>query len=159
MFTSAKKRRKIRYSNFEEMLEDAQRLTAADAETVGNWTKGQIFEHLARAIDFTLDGFDDFRVPWFTRTVASLFLKKWFMTRGLPAGFRLKNQDAQKLVPDAIETSAALHHLQQAVHRLRQTSHRCPHPVFGSLTQAESDQLQLRHTELHMSFIAEPTAS
>jgi len=67
-------------------------------------------------------------------------------------GFQLPKKMWGILPP---ETSLAdgFAHFRRALHRLETESQRAPHPVFSNLTQEESDQLQLRHCELHLSFV------
>ena len=41
----------------------------------------------------------------------------------------------------------------QAVARWKKETKRAPSPLLGALTDQEAEQLQLRHAELHMSFL------
>ena len=88
------------------------------------------------------------------RFVASRFLKKRMLRNGMPAGFRLKGRGAEILVPKDTSVEAGLEHLRRSVARMKSESQRSPHPAFGPLTLEESNLLQIRHAELHMSFVA-----
>ncbi len=147
-----RKRRAVRYANLSELEQDAERLASAETRTVGKWSKGQIFEHIARTMDGTVDGFS-FKFPLPVRLVATLILKRWFLTKGLPTGVKLRKEAATTLIPEEADEVLALTHLKQAIERLKTEPKRAPSPLFGQLSRAESDQMQLRHAELHMSHL------
>jgi len=44
-------RREVRYESLDELLVDAKRFSGNDIKTLGNWSQGQIFEHIARSMD------------------------------------------------------------------------------------------------------------
>ncbi|MCA9004978.1 MAG: DUF1569 domain-containing protein [Planctomycetaceae bacterium] len=148
-------RRKISYATLQEILDDATRLAAADAPTTGNWSKGQIFDHLARLMDYSLDGFP-FRLPWLFRLLGKHYFKPRILKNGMMSGINLKGDSGKALLPDPIDDQAGLEHLRTAVQRLIAEPQRCPSPFFGELSREEWDLLHRRHAELHMSFIAEP---
>lgn len=149
-------RRKVRYASFDEILADAEAAAARGAATTGNWSLGQIFEHLATAMEKSMDGFG-FTAPWVVRVVASNFFKRRMLRDGMPAGFNLRGKGAAILIPGPTAAESGLEHLRRSIARLKVETQRAPHPAFGPLTFEESNQLQLRHSELHMSFIsAEP---
>lgn len=146
-------RREVHYDTIDDLLEDAQRLAASEVETVGNWSLGQILKHLGTAFHIGIDG-APLRPSWFVRTVARMFLKKRFLTKPLPAGFQLPATAAKKLVaPDTTTTEEGLDYLQKAIERWRSDPTRAPNSLFGELTKEQHDEFQLRHAELHMSFV------
>lgn len=51
-------RRKVRYASLEEFLADAERHAAPNVRFLGNWSAGQIYEHLARTLESSIDGFE-----------------------------------------------------------------------------------------------------
>jgi hypothetical protein len=70
----------------------------------------------------------------------------------MPAGFKVPKVIAV-LLPAGDDAIAGLAAMERAVARLRQTHVRAPHPLFGSLSAEEWDQLHMRHSEMHLSFI------
>lgn len=153
MKTSRAPRRAIQYASLSELLADAEAAVARNATTTGNWTLGQILDHIAIAMDSTIDGFG-FTAPWPIRIVGRYVLKKRMLQNGMPAGFRLRGEGAKRLVPPQTSSEAGLEHLRRSIARLHSETRRAPHPAFGPLSLEECDQLHLRHAELHMSFIA-----
>lgn len=144
-------RRTVRYESFEEILADAERLAAVPTQTLGNWSVGQIYKHLALATHVMVDGAPS-APPAVVQFLLRWLLKKRMTTRTLPAGFPLKNKSAV-LIPDATTTGEGLALLRAATQRVQQTDARAPHPAFGPCTRAEWDTFHFRHCELHMSFI------
>jgi hypothetical protein len=143
-------RRKVRYESLEELLADAQQLAANGARTVGNWSQGEIYDHLAKALDSSIDG-ANFSFPAPVRWVALLLFKRRFLKKGLPAGYKAPGQ----YVPKTIPTEDALKSLEQAIARQQQEAKRARHPIFGNIDREEWTDFHLRHAELHMSFLVD----
>ena len=51
-------RRKLQYASLQDVLADAEHLTRGGCNTLGNWSAGQIFLHLARSFNDSIDGSD-----------------------------------------------------------------------------------------------------
>ncbi len=51
-------RRAVRYEPFDEILANAEHLAARPTQTLGNWSVGQIFCHLAKSADVLIDDVD-----------------------------------------------------------------------------------------------------
>lgn len=155
MSTQTANRRTLSYASLQEIVDDANRLTAAGASTTGGWTKGQIFDHLARTMDLSLDGFP-FKAPWLFRMVGTYYYKSHIFKNGMSPGFKLKGPFKRALEPEPIDDQVGLEHLQKSVQRMQTEEQRYASPIFGEMTRDEWDLLHRRHAELHMSFIAEP---
>lgn len=147
-------RRQVSYASLSELLADAERLAAGPAKTVGGWSLGQIFTHLAIGLEGSVNGYTVKPCSWPVRWVARTFILPRFLKKGMPAGFKLKGDAAQKLVPPPTTTEAGLNRLRAAIALNQATEVRHMHPIFGQLPQAVCDRLHLRHAELHMSFAA-----
>ena len=159
---SATGRRKVRFDPYDALMDDARRLADGPTKMVGNWSLGQIFQHLAVAYNGSIDGLP-FHVPWYIKVMARLFMRKKFLYGQMPSGFQIPEQNRAQFVAEvSTTTQAGLAALQAAVTRLRNESHRVPHPVFGEMTREEWDNWHWRHAELHLSFAVpenEPTAN
>lgn len=141
-------RREIRYESLDDLVADTVRLAGPNARMLGNWTPGQIFQHLADTMNSSIVGFGSmFAAP--VRWILRLLMKRRFLTKGLPAGFKAP----AKFLPDATSVDDGLTALKKAVARLHEDTTRALHPGFGSLTLDEWTQFHLRHAELHMSFL------
>lgn len=144
-------RRALRFGSLDEMLAEAELLASGPTQTLGNWTPGQIFEHLARAFTLPLDGVV-LPIPFYVRWGAKLMLGR-FIRNGLPAGLALTGKSAEALVPDPTATEAGLADLRSAVSRWKAKTTVPYHSVFGTVTDEQFTQIHLRHAELHLSFL------
>jgi hypothetical protein len=145
-------RRDVHYDSFQDLVEDAESLAADECKTVGNWTFAQILFHVTAGLHAAVDGFG-FVAPWPMRVMAKLLMKKKFLKTPVPAGYEIPTKLKAKFAPQDLPLDEALADLRAAVERLETTDARAPHPFFGKVTRDESDKLQLRHAELHMSFV------
>jgi Protein of unknown function (DUF1569) len=145
-------RRKVDYKSLQELLTDADRLSSPDVKTLGNWSAGQIFEHLAIAFNGSIDGLPN-AFPWYIKIMARLFKKK-LMAGPMPAGLKLPGPFAKVVLPQPTSTEKGLADLHAAVARLERESRRADHPVFGAISKEEWNQMHLKHSNLHMSFLA-----
>jgi len=144
-------RRKLDYKSFDELLADADRLSSGNVKTLGNWSPGQIFQHLANAYNGSIDGFPG-GFPWYIRAMARIFKKK-LIGGPMPAGLKMPDKLAKAVMPQPSSTEVGLANLHAAVSRLKQELHRAAHPVFGDVSREEWDTMHLKHASLHMSFL------
>ena len=142
-------RREVHYETLDDLLADAERMAHSNAKTLGNWNAGQIFDHIAKSFDSSIDGFD-FSVSAPARWILKLAMKKRFLTKTLPAGLKTDPD----YVPGEISTEQGLDHLRQSINRLKEETARVAHPGFGNISRDEWNQFHLRHAEMHMSFLA-----
>ncbi len=145
-------RRELHFHNFREVLADAERLSQGNYTCLGNWSLGQVCKHLAEGIHMTIDGVS-FKVPLIIRLIGPLFLKRRILSKGMSPGIKLPPSAAKQLIPAETSTEEGLKALRFAIERLESEEKRAPSPFLGKLTREESDQVQLRHAELHLSFV------
>jgi hypothetical protein len=84
----------------------------------------------------------------------SLLLKRRFLTKPLPAGFKTSKH---LIADESLSVEAALDELRAAIDRQNTETERAMHPGFGKLTKEEHTEFHLRHAEMHMSFVV-PTS-
>jgi hypothetical protein len=148
-----KERRQLHFDSLDEIAADVERLAACQkVRTLGNWSSGQVLQHLATTMDNSVDGFPNF-VPFPVRILLRLFMKQRFLTQPMSPGFRLPKRAANMLPPET-SWEAALANFRRAMQRLKTESRRSPHPAFGPMTVAEWEKIHCRHSELHLSFLS-----
>ena len=147
-------RREVHYESLQDLLADAERLAGSDVRTVGNWTLGQIFIHLAQSMDSSIDG-TEMKFPWIMKKVFGLIMNKEKMLNNpLPPGFKIPKKGQAQFSPDpSTSTEDGISALRAAIERCQNEASRAEHPAFGELTREEWDKFHLRHAELHMSFV------
>jgi hypothetical protein len=146
-----KGRRKVSYASLQEVLADAECLNRGNIKCLGNWSAGQTFLHLARAMNVSIDG-TDAKFPLWLRVMARL-MKKKLLAGPMPPGFQLPAGAALKFVPGPTSTEEGLAALREAIARQERESSRAASPVFGKITRDEWNQIHLKHSALHMSFL------
>ena len=148
---TAPQRRTLRFETLDEMLDDARDVVRRPHVTVGNWTDGQILDHLARTMNCGFDGFG-FQAPLWIRLMIKPF-RNGLLVKPMKSGYRLPN-DAVNLQPEAdVSSEDALSRFERSVERLKAEDPQQLHPFIGRLTPEEYRRLNLRHGELHLSFI------
>jgi len=144
-------RRKLRFETLDEIVVEAERLAKMPIRLLGNWSYGQILEHMATAIDHYYTGMP-IKPSWFMRYFVAPFIKNSLLTKGMPAGIQLP-KSAAALLPNPTEIQPALEHLKRSIDHLKEESPKMPSPFFGDMAPQEWVALTLRHAELHLGFV------
>lgn len=144
-------RRTVRYSTLSDITQDAEQLLGSH-HTVGHWTFGQICQHLAKTMNCTFDGFG-FQAPWFARWLIAPFVKNSLLIKPMRAGFKLPESGNALLPDNNVSAADGLRQMSAAIERYAHETPTAPHPFLGKMASEEVVQFQLRHAELHMSFI------
>ena len=110
-------RRRLRFSDFGEILREVQALAERPTQPIGNWTLGQVCQHLGTAMELSVAGGVGFPVPWKTRLLARLARRRILAT-ALPTGFRLPSDAAALLVPEPTSFEQGLAALERGMERL-----------------------------------------
>lgn len=151
-------RREVVYRSYDELLADAERLAGEETKVVGNWSFAQILEHLGIALEASIDGVP-LRAPFYLRTMAKLFMKKKLLNGPLTPGFQIPDSAKPAIYPREDKSlEDALAHLRRGVERCKNESARANHPLFDTLSREDWDKWNLRHAEMHMSFVLPATA-
>jgi hypothetical protein len=149
--TKVEGRRRLNYASLDEVLADAERLSSGPVKSLGNWSPGQVFRHLAAAYNGSIDGIT-MTLPWHLRLMARIFKKK-LLAGPMPPGFKLPADAAETLVPPPTSTEEGLAELRAAIARLQREPNRARSPVFGEMGKDEWNTIHLHHANLHMSFL------
>jgi hypothetical protein len=145
-------RRQLRFDSLDDIAAEVERLAACvDVRALGNWSSGQVLQHLASTMDNSIDGFP-FAVAGPIKLLLRLFFKRRFLTKPMPPGFKLPRK-AEKMLPGQTSWETALANFRRAMQRLKTESSRSPHPAFGPMTAEEWEKIHCRHSELHLSFL------
>lgn len=132
-------RRTIHFAKLGDVTEEAERLKGSGYERAGNWSLGQVCNHLALAIDMTTDGIGA-KIPLFIQRIfIGTFLKLSFLGKfGNMLGLRLPTSVPQK-VP--VEDGEGVARLSTAIEKLQANG--AEHLVA----------FHLWHCEHHFSFL------
>jgi hypothetical protein len=147
-------RRNLHFNSLDDILADVEQLARArEIKTLGNWSAGQVVQHLSLVMTKSIDGFDS-RLPWIVRVLMNFFMKKYVINKPMGAGFQLPKKAAAELIPAETSWEEGLASIRTALGRLKTETTRVPSPFLGKMTVEDWTKLHCRHSELHLSFLA-----
>jgi hypothetical protein len=154
---SKSQRRQLRFGSIDEAIAEADRLVAAEQggglTRVGNWNLGQILGHIATWANFAFDGFPpEAHAPFFVRWIVRMF-RGPILRKEMMAGVKVGKVPGGTLGTEDLEPQEGLNRFRAAMKRLAAASPTVKNPVFGKMTHEQWIALNLRHAELHFSFL------
>lgn len=154
---AAPQRRTLRFETIDAALAEADRLVAAEREgrlmRTGNWPLGQMLGHLATWANFAFDGYPpEVRAPLPVRMILRL-MRNGILTKRMMPGIKVGRVPGGTLGLEPMSVDDGLARYRVAMERLRTTAPTITNPVFGALTHEQWIQLNLRHAELHFSYL------
>ena len=150
-------RRSLQFATIDDLLAEIERILAADKDgrlrALGAWTPGQVLGHVAAWIDYGYEGYPMRPPPWFLRMFLRWQVKK-YLRQGMPSGVRIPKVEGGTYGTAVLSTEAGADRLRRALARL-QTGEPAKYdsPAFGPMSHADRIQFNLRHAELHLSFL------
>jgi len=146
-------RRELHFASLDDIRADVEQLAAArEIKTLGNWSPGQVFQHLGLVMNNSIDGFQS-QMPWIVRVLLGFFMKKKILNKPMGAGFKLPARAAQELVPSETSLEQGLATIRRGLDRLKTETKRVNSPFLGKMTLDDWTKLHCRHSELHLSFL------
>lgn len=155
--TAKVKRRPLRFASLADLRAELSRIERAERagklRSIGNWTPGQVVNHLATWGSFANDGHPPELSPhWVIKAILKLRKRK-FLAGPLPAGVKIPGIPGGTLGTEDVPFEAAMARYRKELDRLEASAPPKPNVIFGPLTHEEWIQLQLRHAELHLGFL------
>lgn len=150
-------RRVLRFETIDEVLAEIDRVVEAERNgqlrQLGNWTAGQILGHISAWIDYGYEGYPLRPPPWLVRMFLRLRLKK-MLNGSMPAGVRIPGVEQGTVGIDPLETAEAAARVRRSFERLKRGDPaKYDSPAFGPMSHEDRIRLNLRHAELHLSFL------
>jgi hypothetical protein len=147
-------RRELDLPDLDAVVAEADSLCRHGYTKAGQWDLGQVCTHIAKPMRGVVEGIPaKFRVPWHVRlAVRVLGVKgKVLRTRRIREGVAIP----KNLVPPAgLDEAQTVAELRAAVAAYKAYQGVVPrHPLFGTLTRAEWDEMILIHCFHHLSFL------
>lgn len=158
--TRRAERRRLHFNAIPDLISEIDRIEAAHragaVRTTGNWSPGQIFDHLARFWKGAIDGFPpEMKPPFALRFLARRLIKpKAVVGAATPPGIKLPRKAAAILPAADVPFEDGLASLRSQIERINSGARfTALSPLFGELTHDEWTKLQLGHSALHLGFI------
>lgn len=153
-------RRELSFSSLGDLKAELDRLDAAHAAGnlghTGNWTPGEIMDHLSKFWACSLDGFPPGKPPLMLRMVAQTLLKKKATSFGSqpPPGFKIPKGVDHFSPEPGIAYEKASERLRNCISRVESGEQHVPEsPLFGKLTNDQWINIHLGHCAMHLSFL------
>jgi hypothetical protein len=138
----------LRYESLDDVMPDVERLLKGH-KTLGNWSLAQICRHLAtvmrRVVDLPASTPVD-PSKWVPEEEKRAVLDSGLLPEGLPGLPELMPTETLGAAEEAEGLRAAIAHYKASNGPV------IPHRIFGPLSKAEWDKLQLIHFAHHLSF-------
>jgi len=149
-------RRKLSFTILDEVLVDAENLSAKGYERVGNWNLAQVVGHLAAWIRFPVEGYP--KMPRLVSPLVALMrgaAGTQPKDRRIAEGFADGNETNRATIPAALaDPGESLRKLREAIESFKAyTGPIHPSPRLGSMSKDEAMRMQLRHCEHHLGFL------
>lgn len=151
-------RRSLRFESVQDIRQELTRLEdalrAGRLRTLGNWTPGQVFNHLAMFISYAYEGYPPgLREPGAALRLVFKLMKKRFLHKPMGAGIRIPGVPGGTVGTEPCSPDEGLRNLRAWLDRLEASPPTIANPLLGSLTHDEWRNLQCRHCELHLGFL------
>jgi hypothetical protein len=144
-------RRTLNFATLDRVMPEVDRLLQGH-ETLGQWSLGQVCNHLAATFTYSVEGFPG-HAPWIVRqTIGAVARRNVFKTGRLPAWLKLPAKFAPKPGLDARAEAEALRASLQFY-----AAHQGPlaiHPLMGRLTREQWTRLHGIHCAHHLGFLS-----
>ncbi len=145
------------FASFADAVADAERLLAGGYGRAGNWSLGQCCGHLARWLDYQIDGFP--KAPLLRRPVAFL-LRYTLAPRLLDKAIRSGRMSAgggtipQSVPPADADDAQGVADYKRAAERWQaHTGPLLPSPLFGDRPREDWLKVHQLHAAHHLSFL------
>ena len=146
-------RRTLRFTTLDDVLVDAETVTAGPHHTTGNWTAAQIVHHVATLMRVANHGGGP-RLPRPVRLVGRVLKLAGVHRRPLKPGIKMPGSVKKHFLgPPDLPLADALALLREQVATANATPMPHPSPLFGRLEPDVWVEVHCRHAELHFSFV------
>ena len=150
-------RRILIFDTIDDVIGEVNRIQVADANQTlsvsGQWTAGEILTHLSAWIEYGYEGYPMAPAPWIVRQGMKLFLRS-ILKNGMKPGGKIPGVEGGTIGQVKVATQTGCQRYLVALNRLSSNEKvKYPSPGFGDLSSEKRVKLNLRHAELHLSFI------
>ena len=154
---SEKQRRNLHFDSVDDVIEEVNKIAEADANgglvVTGQWSVGEILSHLSAWIEYAYNGYPIDAPPWIVQKLLKFHLRS-ILKNGMKPGVNIPGVDGGTVGQEKIDCDVACRRYLVALNRLASSEEaKYPSPAFGKLEREKFVKLNLRHAELHLSFI------
>ncbi len=153
-------RRNLFFESVEDVIRDVNLINRAAEKNqlspCGQWTPGEILTHLSAWIEYAYEGYPIDAPPWFIRQYLK-FAFRAILKNGMQPGVNIPGIEGGTIGQEKFDTDTACKRYLVALNRLNSREPAKYHnPAFGKMSPEKRVKLNLRHAELHLSFLQYP---
>ncbi len=155
------KRRKLKFTTIDQVIAEIDRLHASGYQRLGNWSLGQMCDHIATLAEKSLAGFDTQLPTLFRMTLGKIIFHQIVLKGRFPRGIKAPAEFTPKPAPANDDPAAEIQRCNLALQKVqRATAEQFqPHPFAGRVTAEQWRQAQAIHASYHLGFlIPNPTS-
>jgi hypothetical protein len=146
-------RRELHFSSMQDIQADIEYLDSGDPpRTSGNWTAGQIVQHVTTLIQLSIDGFPEARLALPLRILGRL-MRGRILDNPLRSGLTFPKKFDFLAPTPGISWEEAVAYFSETMARLAAEKMTAVSPVTGRLSHEQWVQFHCRHAEMHFSFM------
>ncbi|HEY1026851.1 MAG TPA: DUF1569 domain-containing protein [Pseudomonas sp.] len=121
--------------------------------SISGWSPGEVFNHCAQSIEYSMDGYPELKPAWFRHSLGPAAFAVFSARGGMRHPLNEAIPGASPLTEPASEAQA-LQRLQAAFERFaRHQGELQPHFAYGELDHAEYAEAHVMHLYNHLSLI------
>ena len=150
-------RRKILFTDLNQVTEEAESLLASGYSMAGRWTLGQICSHMRTTIQANMDGFPKWMlvVGYPLRPILHWLVLPQFLKGNSPKGIKTAGMFVP---PDHLNNAEEVQRLKQCVSQFLDASQPVhAHPGFGKMNKGEFEKFHAAHASHHLGFLTPNT--
>lgn len=156
--TKTAPRRTLNLRTFEDISKELDRIEAAHAAGrighTGNWTPGQIMQHVSKFMVRALDGFEG-SAPLPVRLMGWMLRPMFLGNKPMPSGYKLPPDAAVLLPGDDVTFEQGLAAIRAPLERVRKGERMTQRsPLLGKMTHEQWEGLHAKHASMHFGFIS-----
>lgn len=146
------RRQSLEFGDLSEAVAHGRSLQDTGYQQLGNWSLGQVCNHLAGTMEFSIDGFPSTLPTPVAAVMRTAFFYVPFMPRIIS---RLRAPTLPALAQaDPVEDAAGLQRLADAVARVSAANIEFQrNPILGRLTPEQWHRFHVWHAQHHLSFL------
>jgi hypothetical protein len=149
------KRRKLKFESIDDVIAEIDRLHASGYQRLGNWSLGQMCDHIATLAEKSLAGFDTQLPIIFRMTVGKIIFHQVVLKGRFPRGIKAPAELTPKPAPANEDPSAQIQRCKLALQKVQRAAadQFQPHPFAGRVTAEQWRKAQAVHASYHLGFL------
>lgn len=150
---ASRERRKLHIESLQDIIQEAERITAPGGQQLAQWTAAQNVQHVPLSLRLAVDGYGAFAPPPHMKILGRL-LKGVFLRMKFKPGTKAPGNLGELVQPAAdVTPEEAMQALRDVTADIATRGWISSNPVLGNMRADQWIQFHCRHAELHFGHI------